>query len=413
MFVYEYDGDNTDKLICYAGAGFTYDSIGNPTTYRGRAVTWINGRQLASYDGNTYTYDAMGRRTSKKNGNNTTINFTYDSNGNLVSQSNGLEFLYDHTGVFAVILNGATYFYRKNAQGDIIAILDNEGRVVVKYTYDAWGNTVTEVLDCNANAIAELNPFRYRGYYYDIETELYFLKSRYYDPELGRFMTIDDISYLDPSIINGLNLYAYCGNNPVMCADPNGTKFWNKVWDWVNTVAGLANPISTVTAVASVVVAACSGKWGAIKNDFDNGCLNPFNQDEKIALKAEVLGFYKGSTVVRQDVLGTCSAFGTLWLNNTDVDIIDVKHEYGHSIQERMLGPLYWTNVAIPSAAYYFYDKKITGTSQAYYSTPWERVADFFGGVNRGDYKKNSLKWGFVENILGPIVIPFYFMFGY
>lgn len=78
-----------------------------------------------------------------------------------------------------------------------------------------------------------------------------------------------------------------------------------------------------------------------------------------------------------------------------------------------MLGPLYWTNVAIPSVAYYFYDIKITGTSQAYYSTPWERVADFFGGVNRGNYKKNSLKWGSVENILGPIVIPFYFMFGY
>ena len=62
-----------------------------------------------------------------------------------------MEFLYDHTGVFAVIFNGTTYFYRKNAQGGIIAILDSEGRVVVKYTYDAWGNIVTEVLDCNAN----------------------------------------------------------------------------------------------------------------------------------------------------------------------------------------------------------------------------------------------------------------------
>ena len=96
---------------------------------------------------------------------------------------------------------------------------------MVKYTYDACGNIVTEVLDCNANAIAELNPFRYRGYYYDIETELYFLKSRYYDPELGRFMTIDDVSYLDPDTINGLNLYAYCGNNPILRADPYGTSW--------------------------------------------------------------------------------------------------------------------------------------------------------------------------------------------
>ena len=116
---------------------------------------------------------------------------------------------------------------------------------MVKYTYDAWGNTVTEVLDCNANVIAELNPFRYRGYYYDIETELYFLKSRYYDPELGRFMTIDDVSYLDPDTINGLNLYAYCGNNPVLGYDPNGTFNWKKF----AIVAGLA-----ITTTAAVVL---------------------------------------------------------------------------------------------------------------------------------------------------------------
>ena len=115
-----YDGDNTDKIICYAGAGFTYDSIGNPTTYRGRTATWENGRQFVSYDGNAYTYDARGRRISKRKGNNTAVNFTYDTNGNLISQSNGMEFLYDHTGVFAVIFNGATYFYSKNAQRDII-----------------------------------------------------------------------------------------------------------------------------------------------------------------------------------------------------------------------------------------------------------------------------------------------------
>ena len=232
MFVYEYDGDNTDKLICYAGAGFTYDSIGNPTTYRGKTATWSNGRQLVAYDGNTYTFDAWGRRVSKRNGNNT-VTFTYDSNGNLISQSNGMEFLYDNTGVFAVILNGTTYFYRKNGQGDIIAILDSDGRVVVKYTYDAWGNAVTDVLDCNANAIAELNPFRYRSYYYDTETGLYFLKSRYYDPELCRFMTIDDISYLDPETTNGLNLYAYCGNNPIANVDYSGNEWWNPL-SWSN-----------------------------------------------------------------------------------------------------------------------------------------------------------------------------------
>ena len=97
---------------------------------------------------------------------------------------------------------------------------------MVKYSYDAWGNckvlnaSGAEITD--ANHIGNLNPFRYRGYYYDTETKLYYLQSRYYDPEIGRFITIDDISYLDPDAINGLNLYAYCGNNPVVLSDSSG-----------------------------------------------------------------------------------------------------------------------------------------------------------------------------------------------
>ena len=82
---------------------------------------------------------------------------------------------------------------------------------------DADGNEITD-----ETHIGNLNPFRYRGYYYDTETELYYLKSRYYDPKIGRFITIDDHSYLDPDTINGVNLYAYCGNNPVMRVDPEG-----------------------------------------------------------------------------------------------------------------------------------------------------------------------------------------------
>ena len=219
--LYTYD-DNSDQLMSYNDEAFVYDAIGNPTTYRGKNATWQYGRQLATYDGNTFTYDAKGRRTAK-NG----ITFTYDSNGNLIKQSNGLEFFYDHTGVFAIKYNNATYFYRKNAQNDIIALLDNNGSVVVKYKYDAWG--ICKVLNADGSMITDdthigiLNPFRYRSYYFDTETNLYFLKTRYYDPEIGRFMTIDDISYLDPKRINGLNLYAYCLNNPVKYVDYNGT----------------------------------------------------------------------------------------------------------------------------------------------------------------------------------------------
>ena len=100
---------------------------------------------------------------------------------------------------------------------------------MVRYRYDGWGNHKVMNPDGSKNEsstfIGNINPFRYRGYYYDVETGLYYLKTRYYDPEVGRFITIDDISYLAPDTINGPNLYAYCGNNPVMNVDPNGTFF--------------------------------------------------------------------------------------------------------------------------------------------------------------------------------------------
>ena len=98
---------------------------------------------------------------------------------------------------------------------------DIDGNTVVKYKYDAWGKCIVDSSTANIE-LANLNPFRYRSYYYDTETNLYFLKTRYYDPEIGRFITIDDISYLDPENINGLNLYAYCFNNPIEYIDNLG-----------------------------------------------------------------------------------------------------------------------------------------------------------------------------------------------
>ncbi len=97
---------------------------------------------------------------------------------------------------------------------------------MVQYVYDAWGNHA--VLDANGNDltssshIGNRNPFRYRGYFYDVETGLYYLQTRYYDPEIGRFLNMDDVSYADPEQFHGLNLYAYCGNDPVNRIDPTG-----------------------------------------------------------------------------------------------------------------------------------------------------------------------------------------------
>ena len=213
-FSYDYDGD---KLISYNGESVAYNVLGNPTSYRGNATEWQYGNRLTKYGTTTFAYDGAGRRVSKGS-----ITFTYDSAGNLIKQSDGLEFVYDNSGVIGLKYSGNTYFYRRDCQGNIIALIDNNGAVVVEYKYDAWGNHEATVADEEYVTLANLNPFRYRGYYYDSETGLYFLQTRYYDPEVGRFISRDSIEYADPETICGLNLYAYCGNNPVMSVDPTG-----------------------------------------------------------------------------------------------------------------------------------------------------------------------------------------------
>ena len=135
-----------------------------------------------------------------------------------------LDFLYDNEdSVCGMIYNGTPYFYLKNLQGDIIAIADAQGDVVVRYSYDAWGKCSIEK-DTSANgSVASANPFRYRGYYFDDEIGLYYVSSRYYDPEIGRFINADvpeilTVLLLAEHVIVS-NLFAYCKNNPVMNFD--------------------------------------------------------------------------------------------------------------------------------------------------------------------------------------------------
>ncbi|HIR22194.1 MAG TPA: hypothetical protein IAB32_00210 [Candidatus Scatosoma pullicola] len=236
-YIYGYEG-NTDRLTEIVSRvknedgeyeeetkTFTYDAMGNPVAYEGKAAAWTKGRQLMYLNGVTFGYNGQGQRIAKTQGS-TTNNFTYDMSGKLVKESRGVEYYYDAEGVCGMKYDEEMYFYRKDVFGNITEILDSDGKIMVRYKYDAWGNHV--VLNPNGSEnksstfIGNINPFRYRGYYYDTETKLYYLKTRYYDPKIGRFITIDDISYLAPDTINGLNLYAYCGNNPILYVDYNG-----------------------------------------------------------------------------------------------------------------------------------------------------------------------------------------------
>ena len=127
---------------------------------------------------------------------------------------------------------------------------------MASYLYDAWGNhqvfDANGVENTNADFIGNINPIRYRGYYFDVETQLYWVSSRYYSPELCRWISPDSIEYLDPQSINGLNLYAYCGNDPINYADPSG-----HAPEWLQGLAiGLAI-VGAVLVIGAVTVLTC------------------------------------------------------------------------------------------------------------------------------------------------------------
>ena len=204
---YTYDTVNKDRLVSYNGQAITYDVKGNPTTYKGNALTWDRVRLLSSYGNNTYAYNADGIRVRKND-----THYTLDGSNIMHEYDNSgknIYYYYGVDGLYGFRIGEDDYFYKKNLQGDITDIYHEDGTKYASYEYDAWGNC-TITLD--TNGIGTLNPFRYRGYYYDSETGLYYLKSRYYDPAVGRFINADNI--FDRRSILGYNLYAYCLNNP-------------------------------------------------------------------------------------------------------------------------------------------------------------------------------------------------------
>ena len=156
------------------------------------------------------------------------------------------------------------YLYIRNIQGDITSIIDTKGNIICTYAYDGYGNHI--VLDENGKedtsltSIGHLNPFRYRGYYFDEESGLYYLNSRYYDPETGRFISPDVLSILDETKgqINGLNLYMYCNDNPIMYVDPSGYILESIVnWfknNWIKLAIG-----TTILILGAVVTALTAG----------------------------------------------------------------------------------------------------------------------------------------------------------
>ncbi|PJI07266.1 MULTISPECIES: RHS repeat-associated core domain-containing protein [Clostridium] len=214
-----------------------YDAIGNPLNDGVYSYTWEMGRQLAGMSGNgqniTYKYNDSGIRTEKTvNGVATKYildgsNVIYETDG-----TNKIYYTYDSAGkLLSMNLNGTEYYYIRNVQGDVIGLIDKAGTQVVSYTYDAWGKLIS-IDGSLKDSVGKLNPYRYRGYRYDSETGLYYLQSRYYNPEMGRFINADDIEELknEDSDLLDYNRFAYCSNNPVNKIDDNGHFAWALIY---------------------------------------------------------------------------------------------------------------------------------------------------------------------------------------
>ena len=242
--------DSFGRLIKINNTPFaSYDSFGRPVSYNGNILSWYGGN-LKSFGNINLYYDLSGRRIKKVNGNKVT-HYLYDEQGRLLrekfegSDVPYITYMYDSSGAVGFMLPYAVYdlgkrhinerpfYYVKDITGNIRKIVDSNGKCVIKYDYDAWGRVInTEYSDTlytiwenayfSAYSIGQLNSLIYKDYYYDKDLELYCLQTRYYDPTVCRFISPDHPDYLDYESINGLNLYAYCLNSPVMYYDPTG-----------------------------------------------------------------------------------------------------------------------------------------------------------------------------------------------
>ncbi len=269
---FTYDSTLKDRLKTVNGKEITYGTNPlNPASWNGLKYTF-EGRRLTrfTYGGGfvNFEYNDQGLRTVKKDYRGIGSKYYYDGDLLITEIAPGyrLDFLYDENNqLYGFIYNNSDkYFYIRDFMQSILGIIDTSGNLVVKYGYTAYG-TITDISGSLAGTIGAHNPFRYKGYYYDTETSMYYCKSRYYVPEWCRWLNGDNIVCFKAQTINGMNLFSYCQNNPITYVDENGNMpTWAK---WL--VGGLVFAGTLVAAVltggASIAVGAAIGSGvGAI-----------------------------------------------------------------------------------------------------------------------------------------------------
>ncbi len=332
------DSNNPDRLTKFGGKDLTYDLNGCPVRYGDKVLVWDKGKLIKVYDyidenssasSETveFKYNAYGQRVYKHYEYNPgpdysgdfmidfTTTYTYDAAGRLISERRAegytesasktyvTTYLYDQSTVigFTITSDGVdgTYYYHRNLLGDVEEVYDASGNRVVKYAYDAWGNVATK--QGQYSTPWQYNNITYRGYYYDKETGMYCCGYRYYVSKLRRFISPDSTEYLDSTSVDGLNLYAYCCNDPVNYCDPSGhiaistliigaiigfivggatsaisqglTNGWDNINGWQvlldGTIGGISGALgaSGINQIVSMIVGGVLGAAGSVGGD--------------------------------------------------------------------------------------------------------------------------------------------------
>ena len=322
----------SDLLTAYCGHAIAYEgqtynpatgtvtgtaASGNPINwYNGTSYTnlvWVQGRRLSSITAGTsiysYEYDSAGTRSAKladgfrheyvtQSGKvvRETVYAQNNATGEYTNFQYALDFLYDEAGKPFVMLKYSDasmatyqiYYYVLNAQGDVVKLIDKNGTVYAQYDYDSWGYVNED------GSLSEINPLRYRGYYYDTETGFYYLQSRYYDPTLGRFINADSYASTGQGFL-GFNMFAYCNNNPVNADDPTGHSMdWTReAYSFGTSGAGEScggNGIVTLWLLATIIKSFTTSSdpiLDALTSNADKSKANNSKSWEKYAEKAK------------------------------------------------------------------------------------------------------------------------------
>ena len=353
---------------------FTYDANGNLLSDGKYTYSWTKGSLLAKVTGDSleaaYTYDASGIRTSKTvNG----VKTEYLTAGGsiLAEKKNGVwqQYLYDGSGqLMAIRYKGADYYYIRDGLMCITGLVDANGGAVVNYRYDSWGKLIS-ITGSMAGTLGKDNPYRYKGYYYDDETGMYYLKSRYYQPEICRFISADELTTLSVGQGNFIqyNLYIYCLNNSINQIDEDGhlsLPNWAKIAvGLVTTVAAVGVTVATGGAAVPILLGVAAstlsgaaigyvteGKEGAI-----NGATDGFMWGGVGALAASAVGAIKTISSYKK----TVDTYSSLRKTYSGTGM-----EVHHIVEQRLAKGSRWQMTKMPSVA-------LTKTVHRGYTNQW------------------------------------------